>query len=141
MSEQNLLNGSIAKLAIELATLESCCGILTAGRHISLGCISFTLAAVRHTSMKLCNSFLTMPVVQVFVLLQLHGTFYQDCGLSLGSAASRSLAPRRGMCGMRFYIDFIRLNQPILLRNSSKHFYLIGLSSRFVFIIVFCVSK
>ena len=76
-----------------------------------------------------------MPVVQVFVLLQLHGTFYQDSGLSLGSAPSRSLAPRRGM---RFRIDFIRLDQPILLRNSSKHFYLITLSSRyFVFISVF----
>ena len=47
---------------------------------------------------ELCNSFLTMPVVQVFVLHKLHGTFYRDYGLSLGSAPSRSLAPRRGRC-------------------------------------------
>ena len=45
-----------------------------------------------------------------------------------GECASRSLAPR---LGMRFRIDFIRSNQPILLRNSSKHFYLITLSSRY----------
>jgi len=38
-----------------------------------------------------------------------HGTFYQDCALSLGSAPSRSLAVRPGI---RFRIDFIRLNQP-----------------------------
>ena len=58
--------------------------------------------------------------------LQLHGTLYKDCGLSVGSAPSRSLAQR---LGMRFRVGFIRLNQPILLRNSSKHFYLITLSS------------
>ena len=58
---------------------------------------------------------------------------------SLGSAPSRSLAPR---LGMRFWIDSIRSNQPILLRNSSKHFYLITLSSDYVvFIIVFFLSK
>jgi len=51
-------------------------------------CISSTLATVRLTSMILCNSLLTMLVVQVFVLLQLPGTFYQGCALSLGSAPS-----------------------------------------------------
>jgi len=35
---------------------------------------------------------------------QLHGTFYQDCTLSLASASSRSLYP---MPGIRFGIDFI----------------------------------
>jgi len=55
-------------------------------------CISSTLATVRLTSVILCNSLLTMLVVQVFVLLQPHGTFYQDCALSLGNAPSRSVA-------------------------------------------------
>jgi len=45
----------------------------------------------------LCHSLLTMLVIQVFVPLQLHGTFYQDCTISLGSAPSPSLAPRPGI--------------------------------------------
>jgi len=45
-------------------------------------CIWSTLAAVRLTSVHQFNSLLTMLIVQVFVLLQLHGTFYQDCVLS-----------------------------------------------------------
>jgi len=75
-------------------------------------CISSTLAADRLTlsiSVILCNWLLTMLVAQV--LLQLHGTFYQDCAISLGSAPSRSLALRSGI---RFRIVFIRLNQTFL---------------------------
>ncbi len=43
---------------------------------------------------------------------------------------SRSLAQR---LGMRFRIDSIRSNLPTLLRSSSNHFYLITLSSQYIF--------
>jgi len=48
-------------------------------------------------------------VAEVFVLLQLHGTFYQDSALSLGSVPTPSLALRPAI---RFQIDLIQLNQP-----------------------------
>ena len=72
-------------------------------------------------------ALLIMLVVQVLVLLQLHVTFYKDCVLSLGSEPSRSLAQSRGTL---FKICFIQLNQPILLKSTSKHFYVIIPSSR-----------
>jgi len=55
--------------------------------------------------------------IQVFVLLQLHDTFYQDCALSLGSVPSRSLALRPGI---RFRIDFIDWSNHFL-KNTAQN--------------------
>jgi len=74
-----------------------------------------------------------------FLDIELRGSFYQHYALSLGSAPSRSLAPRPGI---RCRIDFIRMilliETTVSLKKQPKHFYKIILSRKqLVFIIVF----
>jgi hypothetical protein len=95
-----------------------------------------------HSSVKLCSLFLTMSVVQVFVPLQLHGTFYQDRDLRtvFGERAFPFSVPKAwNVLPDRFHSiestdPFKKQLKTVLFNHSASSRY-------FVFIIVFFLSK
>jgi len=86
-------------------------------------CISSTLAAVRLTSVILCNSLLTMLVIQVCVLLQLYGTFYQESKTGLRTICGESAFSSSGPKALNSFPGRFHSIESIvsIKTNSSKH--------------------
>jgi len=95
-------------------------------------CISSTLAAVRLTSVILCNSLLTMPVVyRIYTGLRSASTsryiLPRLCTIFGERAFSLSGPKAWNFASGSISFDWIN---PFLKKNSSKHFYSISLSSQ-----------